>query len=70
MEDRKGDKSEFSRLLQCCKLMRGPSTKSLLHLKLTLKPPNPKIMVEKINSPQNMGFPVFPKKTPLSKNQD
>ena len=64
-EHRKGDMERDLNLADsddAAHMIRGPSAKSLFHLKLTLKPPNPKITVEKINSPQNMGFPIFPKK--------
>lgn len=53
MEDRKGDMVTDLNLADSYNagnMMIGPSSQSLFHLKLTLKPTSPKIMVEEINS--------------------
>lgn len=53
MEERKGDRETDLNLVDsynAADMMTGMSTQSLFHLKLTLNPPNPKIMAEKMNS--------------------
>lgn len=57
MEERKGDRETDLNLVDsynAADMMTGMSTQSLFHLKLTLNPPSPKIMAEKMNSQKIM----------------